>query len=69
MKRSVVRAQATGKVVKHIESWDVEPGKVVRQLLKPAAKTPRNRWETLFAAGALSSRTQTPPIIVMLQGG
>ena len=32
--------QDTGLVVKHIESWDVEPGRVVRQLLKPSAKVP-----------------------------
>eukprot|EP00884_Botryococcus_braunii_P014047 jgi/Botrbrau1/22643/Bobra.176_1s0065.1 len=40
----------TGKVVKHIESWDIEPGKVVRQLLKPASRVPGNRWEAFFAA-------------------
>lgn len=27
-------------MVKHIESWDVEPARVVRQLLKPSAKVP-----------------------------
>ena len=32
--------QASGKVVKHIEAWDVEPGKVVRQLLKPSSRVP-----------------------------
>lgn len=42
--------EATGKVVKHIESWDVEPGKVVRNLLKPSARMPSNQWEVLFAA-------------------
>ncbi len=26
---------SVGKVVKHIESWDVEPGKVVGMLFKP----------------------------------
>jgi hypothetical protein len=31
---------ASGRVVQHIESWDVEPGRVVRQLLKPSAKVP-----------------------------
>lgn len=27
-----------GRVVKHIEAWDVEPSRVVAQLLTPAAK-------------------------------
>lgn len=37
--------QSTGLVVKHIEDWDVEPGRVLRQLLRPAARLPGNRWE------------------------
>ena len=40
--------QETGRVVKHIEMWDVEPGKVLKRLLKPAARTPSSRWETLM---------------------
>jgi hypothetical protein len=28
----------TWRVVRHIEEWDVEPGRVVAQLFKPAAK-------------------------------
>jgi hypothetical protein len=31
---------ASGRVVEHIEEWDVEPARVVRQLLKPSAKVP-----------------------------
>lgn len=42
--------QETGRVVKHIESWDVEPGAVVKSLLKPSARIPSNNWETLFQA-------------------
>ena len=38
----------TGKVVKHIERWDVEPAKVVKQLLVPASKLPENRWEVFM---------------------
>lgn len=30
----------SGLVTKHIESWDVEPARVLRQLLKPSAKVP-----------------------------
>jgi hypothetical protein len=38
----------TGKVVKHIERWDIEPGKVVKQLFVPASKLPENRWEVFM---------------------
>jgi len=38
----------TGKVIKHIERWDIEPGKVVKQLLVPASKLPENRWEVFM---------------------
>ena len=38
----------TNLVVEHIESWDVEPGKVVKSLLKPSAKIPTNNWDVLF---------------------
>ena len=40
--------EGTGKVVKHIERWDVDPGKVVKQLLVPASKLPENRWEVFM---------------------
>ncbi len=36
-------AQDSGRVVKHIEAWDVDPGRVVRSLLRPAARMPTNR--------------------------
>lgn len=45
---TAVKMQETGRVVKHIEMWDVEPGKVLKRLLKPAAKIPSSRWETLM---------------------
>ena len=28
--------------------WDVEPGKVLKRLIRPAARTPTSRWETLM---------------------
>ena len=40
--------EGTGKVVKHIERWGVDPGKVVKQLLVPASKLPENRWEVFM---------------------
>ncbi|GMH39780.1 hypothetical protein BSKO_07678 [Bryopsis sp. KO-2023] len=40
----------TNKVVKHIEDWDVEPSRVVKELLKPASRVPRNQWEVFFLA-------------------
>lgn len=40
----------TGYVVEHIESWDVEPAKVVKNLLKPSTKVPSNSWQVLFNA-------------------
>ena len=39
---------ATGKVVRHVERWDVQPGKVVSQLLVPSSKIPENRWEVFM---------------------
>lgn len=45
-----VHDQDTNKVVKHIEAWDVEPSRVVKELLKPASKTPQNEWEEFFAS-------------------
>lgn len=43
-----VFSQETGRVEKHIEMWDVEPGRVLKRLLKPASKTPTSRWETFM---------------------
>ena len=42
--------QETGRVVKHIESWDVEPSKVVQQLLKPASSKPESQAECFMLA-------------------
>ncbi|CAK0781517.1 hypothetical protein CVIRNUC_005393 [Coccomyxa viridis] len=42
--------EETGLVVKHIESWNVEPSAVVKSLLKPSAKKPSNSWEKFFKA-------------------
>lgn len=42
--------QETGRVVKHIESWDVEPSKVVQQLLKPANSRPDSQAERFMLA-------------------
>lgn len=42
--------QDTGKVVKHIEAWDVEPGAVVRSLIRPSARMPTTPWEAFFSA-------------------
>ena len=39
---------ATGKVVRHVERWEVQPGKVVSQLLVPSSKIPENRWEVFM---------------------
>ena len=42
---------ATGKVIRHVERWDVRPGVVVKQLLLPSSKIPENRVEVfMFAA-------------------
>ena len=38
--------------MRHIEAWDVEPGKVVAQLFKPAAKVPTTAAETFFLAAS-----------------
>ena len=40
--------QETGRVVKHIEMWDVEPAKVLKRLIRPASRTPTSRWETFM---------------------
>lgn len=50
VERHETNMQVTGLVVDHIESWDVEPGKVLRGLLKPSAAVPSNPWEVTFAA-------------------
>ena len=42
--------QDTGKVIKHIERWDVEPWPVVKQLLRPARRNPEGKWETFMQA-------------------
>jgi hypothetical protein len=38
----------TGLVIKHIESWDIEPGRVVKSLLKPSSKVPTGKWDVLM---------------------
>ncbi|KAL6754352.1 SOUL heme-binding protein [Haematococcus lacustris] len=43
---------AQGRVVRHIESWDTEPGRVVAQLFKPSARVPSNAWETFFMSAS-----------------
>lgn len=35
-------------MVKHIESWDVDPARVVRSLLRPTAKVPTTFWEVVM---------------------
>lgn len=35
----------THRVTKHIENWEVEPGRVLKQLLVPDAKIPVTKWE------------------------
>lgn len=42
--------QESGRVSKHIESWDVEPGRVLKRLLKPTAREPTTRWEKVMLA-------------------
>ena len=42
--------QETGRVIKHIEAWDVEPSAVVRSLLKPSSRAPTNSWVKFFKA-------------------
>lgn len=45
--------ESTGKVIEHIEDWDIEPGKVVRDLLRPSSKTPTNRAEAFFLSWSM----------------
>lgn len=42
--------EETNSVVKHIERWDVEPGKVLKQLLKPASKIPESQAEVFMTS-------------------
>lgn len=42
--------QATGRVSEHIERWEVEPGAVVRSLLKPSSKFPQSEWDVLMGS-------------------
>ncbi|GFR49931.1 hypothetical protein Agub_g12035, partial [Astrephomene gubernaculifera] len=37
-----------GRVVRHEERWDLEPGRVLVRLLRPSAPVPSNRWEALM---------------------
>ncbi|EFJ45127.1 hypothetical protein VOLCADRAFT_94648 [Volvox carteri f. nagariensis] len=46
-----------GLVVRHEERWDVEPAKVVAQLLQPTAKVPTNPWETFLLAASAGDGT------------
>ena len=39
-------------VVRHYERWDVEPSKVLRQLLKPASKIPENQAEVFMLSAS-----------------
>ena len=39
---------ASHRVVRHYERWDVEPKKVLTQLLKPASKIPENQAEVFM---------------------
>lgn len=59
-----VFSKETGRVIEHIESWDVEPAAVVKSLLRPSSKAPANSWAKFFkavdggdAAGAWSAAT------------
>lgn len=42
--------QATGRVSEHRERWEVEPGTVVRSLLKPSSKFPQSEWDVLMGS-------------------
>ncbi|GLC39295.1 hypothetical protein PLESTB_001574600 [Pleodorina starrii] len=46
-----------GRVVRHEERWEVEPGKVVAQLLRPAAQVPTNPWETFLLSASAGDVT------------
>jgi hypothetical protein len=39
-----VLSASSGKVVEHIESWDVNIDRVLKSLLMPANRLPTNRW-------------------------
>ena len=57
--------QDTGLVVKHIESWDVEPARVVRQLLKPSASVPATQVSNSRRCVEPRSRVLVPPLSVL----
>jgi hypothetical protein len=40
--------QHSGLVTRHVERWDVEPSRVVKQLLRPAAKFPTSKAEVIM---------------------
>jgi len=42
--------EETNSVVRHIERWDIEPGKVLKQLLKPASKIPESQAEVFMTS-------------------
>lgn len=48
--------QETGLVVKHIESWNVEPGAVVKSLLNPSTKKPTTSWEKSASLPTMHSK-------------
>jgi len=43
-----VLSPETGRVVRHVERWDVEVGRVLRSLLVPANRIPTSRWEVFM---------------------
>lgn len=43
-----VLSASSGKVVEHIESWDVNIDRVLKSLLMPANRLPTNRWEVFM---------------------
>lgn len=43
---------ARNLVVRHEENWDVEPSRVLQQLLLPSSKIPTSFWETLMFAAS-----------------
>ncbi len=53
--------------MKHIESWNVEPGAVVKSLLNPSAKKPTTSWEKY--ANALSLLSVLTHLIQFLHAG
>jgi len=43
-----VLSSTSGRVVEHIESWDVDINRVLKSLLVPANRLPTNRWEVFM---------------------